>query len=577
MERGGEPPNSVREQETFPQAVRSDCVDTVLAETGHVMIQGNCLGGATTINGAVWTEETFDWIQETMVDMTGVDSFFDEPTIAAANTWVRDRMAPNPSSEQAGTFLETYTTDLANAFDARPEFSFVPSNLDGQPANPDAGIFRTHSLFDFDGSNQRRSAEQILDRSIVDVVLNADVRRLTYQGDFLGTPFSVTEPATTPPTARCVRLDTFELHCVKPGGRIYLTAGALYTPLILMNSGVEAGGNRVDSPAVGQGLSDKYNARLTANLQQGLDFGGGLEFGNVAVMQPLADRTVIYEQSAIDLEDSLWDLQVLERAALPLPLRNTFLAEVVLAVGDSCNFQVVNDVNFFGLRNPLCGGQFALDEENCDQNIFGLSIFSSPPRSVGSVSRSFLSSRPRVDISFFDTDQDFESLGIMFRTGVEVLDSLGVGQPACDDDPSVSCPSCPNLITDGTDVLRLAHSIVSPLDSFDFESFPSRTFIPEGVVDTLSSTSDNVEAGRQLRNSVNAGQHFTGTASMGSVVDNTFQVIGLEGAYVADASVIPRTSRGNLMAVVMLMGRLAGVSAIDEMAADKQTRGRAAE
>ena len=568
MERGGEPPASVRERDTFPQAVRSDCVDSVLAESGHVLLGGNCLGGATTINGAVWTEETFDWIQETMVDMTGVDSFFDAPTIAAANTWVRDRMAPNPSSERVGTFLETFTTDLASAFAARTEFSFVPGNLDGQPENPDAGIFRTHSLFDFDGSSdQRRSAEQMLDRSIVDVVLNANVRRLTYQGEFLGTPFTVTEPATTLPTARCVRLDTWELHCVKPGGRIYLTAGALYTPLILMNSGVEAGGNRVDAPAVGQGLSDKYNARLTANLRQGLDFGGGFAFGNVAAVQPLVDRTIIYEQSSIDLEDSLWDLQALGRSALPLPLRNTVLAEVVLAIGDSCNVQVINDVNFFGLRNPLCGGQFALDEANCDQNIFGLSIFSSPPRSVGSVSRSFLSSRPRVDISFFDTDQDFESLGIMFRTGLEVLDSLDVGQPACEDDPSVTCPSCPNLITDGTDVLRLAHSILSPFDSFDFEAFPSRTFLPGGLVDILGSTSDNVEAGRRLRNNVSAGQHFTGTAVMGSVVDNTFQVIGLEGAYVADASVIPRTSRGNLMAVVMLMGRLAGVSAIDEMVA----------
>ena len=560
LERGGEPPESSRSVDTFGESIRTDCGDTIVATSGHVMITGNCLGGASTFNGGAWVEETPDWIRTTVLE-TGVASFFDTTAIADAYTWVRTRMA-TPSSERTGTFMQTFAGDLANAFAARTEFAFAPSGLSGQPAVEAEGIFRTYSLFNSNG--ERSSADQMLDRDLpnLDIIKGAEVDSITYQGDRLGTPWTVREPATDPPTARCVRLKSGEFHCVKVGGRIYASGGAMHTPVLLMNSGIGPRGNRVDNPQVGQNLSDKFAAKITANLKKGMDFGGGGSFGNIAATQQLSDRVVIYEQSTVDLEDSLWDLGAFERTIFPLPLRGSFLADVVLAIGDTCNQQVLNDSNLFGIRNPLCGGQFALDELNCDQDIFGLSVYTTPPRPVGSVSRT-LNGRPRVDIDFFETDADYEALGIMFRTSLDILDSLGVAQEPCLGDMCEA--TCPDLINESTGIVRMAHSILYPFDSFDFREFPSSRFLDPAIEYVLNTTPDNVEAGKQLQFLVNSGQHYAGTAGMGAVVDETFRVMGVQGLYVADSSVVPKTSRGNVMATVMMMSRLAGVSGVAEM------------
>lgn len=531
------------------------------------MVTGNCLGGASVINGGAWLEETPEWVRDTVETAVGqsidTNPVFSLASIADAYTWVRTRMGVVASSEQPGSYLATFAGDLANAFAARDEFSFAASGLAGQPEVEGEGIFRTYSLFDENGD--RHSADQMLDRNLenLDIITGAEVKAITYEGDLLGVPFTVNRRSTGNPVARCVRLTTFEQHCVKPGGRIYITAGAMFTPVLLMNSGIGPSGRRVNNAAVGQNLSDKFAAKLTANLRPDLDFGGGGSFGNIAATQQISDRVLIFEQSTVDLEDSLWNLGAYERTIFPLPLRGSLLADLVLGIGDSCNQQVINDSNLLGLRNPLCGGQFEIDELNCDQDIFGLSVYTTPPRPVGSVSRS-MNGRPKVDINFFETDADYESLGIMFRTSLEILSSLGVAQPPCTDD--ATCEStCPDLLNESTGIVRLAHSILYPFDSFEFMEYPSSPFLDPSVESVLSSTTDNVEAGKQLRNIVNSGQHYTGTVSLGSVLDETFQVKGAEGLYVADASVVPKTSRGNVMATVTMMARLAGLTAVNEM------------
>jgi choline dehydrogenase-like flavoprotein len=53
---------------------------------------------------------------------------------------------------------------------------------------------------------------------------------------------------------------------------------------------------------------------------------------------------------------------------------------------------------------------------------------------------------------------------------------------------------------------------------------------------------------------------------MGKVVDERFAIFGVDGLYVADASVIPVTTRGNLQATVTMLGRLAGLRFLEDIA-----------
>ncbi|CEM10053.1 unnamed protein product [Vitrella brassicaformis CCMP3155] len=53
--------------------------------------------------------------------------------------------------------------------------------------------------------------------------------------------------------------------------------------------------------------------------------------------------------------------------------------------------------------------------------------------------------------------------------------------------------------------------------------------------------------------------HFTGSAPMGTVVDNDFRVRGIDNLAICDASVLPQVTRGNPQASIMMLGRYTGM------------------
>ena len=75
------------------------------------------------------------------------------------------------------------------------------------------------------------------------------------------------------------------------------------------------------------------------------------------------------------------------------------------------------------------------------------------------------------------------------------------------------------------------------------------------------STSDSAELERFFRDGLISSWHQSGTARMGrdqlSVVDGRLRVHGVEGLRVADASVLPRVTSGNLMAPCVVIGEQA--------------------
>ncbi len=64
-----------------------------------------------------------------------------------------------------------------------------------------------------------------------------------------------------------------------------------------------------------------------------------------------------------------------------------------------------------------------------------------------------------------------------------------------------------------------------------------------------------------VRANINAGYHPAGTCAMGqgpdAVVDNRLKVHGLDGLYVADASIMPKLVRANTNATCLMIGERA--------------------
>ena len=107
--------------------------------------------------------------------------------------------------------------------------------------------------------------------------------------------------------------------------------------------------------------------------------------------------------------------------------------------------------------------------------------------------------------------------------------------------------------------------LTKPKAADDFPDAPPSTVFPNHVESILEENSDVSTIGDLLRTDILSPHHFAGTASVGKVIDETFKVIGVEGLYVADASVIPLTTRANSMATAMMVGRRAGVRAVAEL------------
>jgi len=94
--------------------------------------------------------------------------------------------------------------------------------------------------------------------------------------------------------------------------------------------------------------------------------------------------------------------------------------------------------------------------------------------------------------------------------------------------------------------------------SFDVVGYSPSQVNPPWLQPDLEKDT-NLQIGDKARQWVVSPHHFAGTASLGKVVDDHFKVLGVNGLYVADASVLPKTPRVNTMASIIMIGRLAGL------------------
>jgi GMC oxidoreductase len=153
---------------------------------------------------------------------------------------IREHVAPEPTSEPPGSASETNVNELLRIYQNRSDF-IVGNVKHAQPflpTNDSNVVWRAHSIF-HPITGARRSSDTILDRDNknLNIRTNALVSKVLFDGD-AGIPAASRVRATETPRARCVRLETDEVICIKAQGRIYISAGAFHTPELLLKSGI---------------------------------------------------------------------------------------------------------------------------------------------------------------------------------------------------------------------------------------------------------------------------------------------------------------------------------------------------
>jgi choline dehydrogenase-like flavoprotein len=196
--------------------------------------------------------------------------------------------------------------------------------------------------------------------------------------------------------------------------------------------------------------------------------------------------------------------------------------------------------------------------------------FLSEPTSKGSVEL-VGGDKIKVRINLLDTPEDREILGVVGRRMFEVLSSVqgdaAPEQPCPPNNSTCAANSCPRLLAELTKLLKIGLKVINPTAAKDIPDNLSQSVVnPNWVEKILSESNDAVLVGDKLAPFTFPVWHTCGTASVGKVVNDRFAVDGVDGLYVADASVIPTTTRGNLMATATMIGRLAGVRYLEDIA-----------
>jgi len=522
------------------------------------------LGGATTVNGGAWIEET----PEFLIDQFGSE-FATATEITAAYDWVREGVGVTPTAQPEGSTSEEYIQAVVDTF---AEKGFEIGAVDtGDPRVQPGKVWRTYSAYEA-LTGTRRTVAKILDRNNanLDLRLNTEVIEILFDGD-LGVP-RTSDPPTNVPRARCVRLASWEIQCVKEGGRIYVAASAIHTPALLLRSGVGPNGARVDNPRIGENFGDKPNFFMGGNFQPPFDNDQLNTFANIAaeieyVTSQGESESLLFQEFSYGF-GGLIELLAVTRNNLPAFARSGLVADAIYFFLDFCSDQVEK------FENPLflCEGIEQIIDNNCDKTT-GTVLYLSSSADRGSISLG-LFGKLHVDVGYLSTDSDAEAFGYMARTAVDMLVSrmgpTALQTPCADpNDESCTSQSCPDLLTGTLDASKKILSILDPEAAAAIPSAPASVINPSFVAHFLDEAANDLELGMLLRPWVGSSYHYYGTAAMSkdsslAAIDLNFKVIGAEGLYVSDASVLPQSPRVNTQATVMMMSRLAGQRFLEE-------------
>ena len=197
----------------------------MIGGTGQVpSLQGRCLGGSTVVNSAILLPLP-DWVRRAWADETGYESFVSGALDRAyARVFGRLHVAPTPLSVLGRRSLIVRDALAKAGVPGKP----LPRAVIGCEGCADCltGCANGHK------QSVDRNYLPAAEADGAEIYTHATVDRvLTRRGRALGVAGSIVEPRTWRRIAR------FRVNAP----RVVLAAGALHTPVILQNSGLDAG------------------------------------------------------------------------------------------------------------------------------------------------------------------------------------------------------------------------------------------------------------------------------------------------------------------------------------------------
>lgn len=519
------------------------------------------------MNAGVWIEETFEWIQR--IFGTNLAT---EPEILSAYQWVRERLAPDPPRETPGSPAETRINDLLDVFAQRSDFKLGNTGTGQSVLDPD-GVFRPHDIYN-QNDDRRTSADTLLDRDnpLLEVRLGTRVERVLFDGD-LGVSIFANDWMwflRGKPRARCVRFTSLDTACVKTNGRIYLSAGTFYTPALLMKSGIGPSGRRSKLTEVGKNLSDKATYYFITNFNPSFDYKDQITLANLAATKTITasngkSSEIMLQESSYGFP-SLISALLFSRGLIPTSARSSLFGTGFELVGDICGYLIER----YPVLSQVCLTAKSLTDAGCEARVGAMISFLSGPTSRGSVEL-VKGDKIKVRMNLLDTPEDREILGVAARNMYEILSSVtgpsAPQQPCPPNDNACEATSCPRLLAEFTGLIKLALKVISPTAAKEIpNNSPQSVVTPNWIEDILTQSTDPIVVGDKLKPFTNPSWNTCGTASMGTVVNEKFAVFGVDGLYIADASVFPVTTRGNAQATVTMLGRLAGLRFLEDIA-----------
>jgi choline dehydrogenase-like flavoprotein len=320
---------------------------------------------------------------------------------------------------------------------------------------------------------------------------------------------------------------------------------------------------------VGQHLYDKPLFLTAINFNPGFELGFWRTFANIAATTKIQvgtmgeERTLLYEPVSSGVPGAELVL-AFEKSLFPTTLRDGPLAELASKI-----IRVCSEEKLF--KTPLCAPFLPLRNAGCLATVASIAAMVSDPSSEGNVTLG-PKGELHIDCNYLSNREDVEALGAHLRSSFNILTSMtgpSAPQQPCDKEDGPSCPlqTCPDIFKLFLGLLASVLSVLNPKGAEDIaflKDVPPSAVFPPSIEWGINQGLTDYEIGQQERTGIISPHHFTGTARFGSVIDTRFKVKGTEGLYVADASALPRTTRGNTGATTMAIGRLAGVSTLEE-------------
>jgi len=500
--------NSTNYEAGWPQSV-NDGGENIRWTEGVWGVAAKVLGGGTSLNGGLLFEDHEDWFAK---NLPGVRrrKMKDSYEFILKNLGNPSQTTPFGSAWNEGLT----EAGLGTANLSKPEYRWIEKKP-----------FPTFSSFNMSESPARRySAATLLEQRKSNKKLHVHTDSLVHKIVFEGKRAVGIEVSTK----------GSKKTTVKARKGIIVSAGAIFTPQLLQVSGVGP-----------EEVLKKLRVPVVAHLPVGRNF---------------VDRLV----AAIGFLSSIpVNLTVGYTAYVNSDPVNQNLIEGV-GGGEIASQLGVTSVAFlppaertWEARDALAG-LFAVMGEEAPELLARVNQVISPcglqpdtySRGVIDAVSTDVRRPPRVTANYFKDPRDLESQKLRFNEVLKISHTKAL-------EPYTIHKKVVSKKFDAL-VKRIAPELAAALSCFmrvPSNNATTRIMLPCGPYPFASDAA--IE--QYLRDTLVSSYHYFGTAAAGSVVDSTnFQVLGVEGLHVADASVIPATTNVNPQATIMALGHYIG-------------------